>query len=258
MTKRQRWVYNYKSPVPRLGKEGAGIEPPLIVPGVEQLICLGCGTEINILRAKSRFKDDTNRMLKTFSGFYPKQPEACACDLMEIEVSLEGQLTVRSDSPELIRWQVRSPKGLVLTLARSLGNDIPTYISPPLEEYSKTVYKNPKWEIEMLDHLDMHQFKPKEREVVLPGTDADRDFFLRCYAYTYKVCVSENQSTYLPTGHRVSYNPDLKGERSYPEHLIANLHLRSLSPLRLELEGITDPFHRANLTLQYAKTLRVP
>lgn len=255
MNKRQEWVFNYTPPTPRM--DVGGKLAPLIVPGVELIVCKSCSSEITILRSKSRFKGETNRMLRSFQNFYPLQPKECSCGDLKVEVDPEGRLTIYTDHLDKVSWCTRSPQGVVVTLAHSL-HEIPVLDCPPLELYSKTVYKNPKWEIQMLSHLDMHQFTPTERRIVLPSTDADRAFFLRCYTYTYKICVSEDGYTYLPSGHRVNYDPTLQGLKSYPEHLIANLHLFSTKNLRLELEGLTDPFHMANLTQQYAKQLRVP
>lgn len=255
MDKRQEWVYNYTTPEPRMDRGGA--LAPLVIPGVEHLVCKLCGTEIPVLRTKSRFKGGTNRMLRTFSTFYEKRPTACECKALKVEVTTLGALIIYTDSPEEVRWTVRTPQGILLTLAHSL-EDVPAIDSPPLEEYHKTEFKRPRWEMQMINHLDMHQFSPGERRVVLPSTDSDRAFFLRCYSFTYKICVSEDGYTYLPTGHRVPYGPDLRGLRDYPEHLIANLHLFKVHPLREELEEILDPFHMANLTQAYAKHLRVP
>lgn len=255
MDKRQEWVYDYTTPEPRMEKGGA--LAPLVVPGVEQILCHGCQYAIQILRTKSRFKSGTNRMLRTFSTFYEKAPETCGCGLLQVEVTTLGQLTIYTDHPELVGWTARTPLGLTITLAYNL-EQVPTMDSPSVEEYGKTQYKRPKWEIQMLNHLDMHQFGPTERRVVLPATDVDRAFFLRCYSYTYKICVSEEGYTYLPSGHRIPYSPNFKGERDYPEHLIANLHLFQVHPLREELGGLLDPFHMANLTKQYSKQLRVP
>lgn len=255
MDKRQEWVFNYTPPVPRM--DVGGKLAPLIIPGVEFIVCKFCSSGITVLRSKSRFKGDTNRMLRSFQNFYPLQPRECSCGKLKVEVDPVGRLTIYTDYLDKVSWYTRSPKGVTVTIAYSLEG-IPSLECPVIEDYSKTIYKNPKWEIQMLNHLDMHQFTPKERRIVLPSTEADRTFFLRCYAYTYKICVSEEGYTYLPSGHRVNYDSTLSGLKSYPEHLIANLHLFSTKNLRLELEGLTDPFHMANLTKQYAKQLRVP
>ena len=255
MDKRQEWVYNYITPEPRMDK--GGHLAPLVIPGVEHLHCKRCDSEISLLRTKSRFKDRTHKMLRTFSTFYEKSPTECGCGALKIEVSSRGVLTIYTDNSHEVMWTVRSPLGLTITLAHNL-DDLPSLDSPPVEEYSTRTYKRAKWEIQMVNHLDMHQFGPLERRVVLPATDSDRAFFLRCYAYTYKICVSEEQYTYLPTGHRVPYSPDLQGLRDYPEHLIANLHLFQVHPLREELEGILDPFHMASLAKPHAKKLRIP
>jgi len=273
MTKRQLWVYNYKSKAPRM--DVGGKLAPLVIPGLEILTCLLCNSEIHVLRDKARTKGQTHQMLRGFQGYYVKAPEVCECSALKVKVDTQGRLIVYTDHWDEVRMHTYDNQGLKLCLADTF-DDVGYYTSPSLESYQKYEYKRPKWQMEMLTYLNMDQFTPRERLEVMPSTDADRQFFLRRYAYTYKVVIFEEGYVYLPSGHRKAqrgnpqcdpYNTRVDPKeyldpednpRSYPEHLIYNLHLYSVDTLRLELEGIEDPFHMANLTLQYARPLRTP
>ena len=138
MTKRQLWVYNYTAPGERM--DPGGVLAPLVVPGVEYIQCLECGDELTVLRRKSRFKGEGNRMLRSFQGFYPTQLKACECDSLALEVSPEGQLTVRTDDLQKVGWKVRSPKGVELTLAHHLS-DVPELECPAMDLASRLLLR---------------------------------------------------------------------------------------------------------------------
>ena len=273
MTRRQLWVYNYTPRMPRMGL--GGVLAPINIPALETFTCLKCSAEIHVLRNRARSKGQNHTLLKTFQGYHLKDPEECECGALVIEVDDLGRLMVYVDDWSLVSLHTYNSQDLKLFLAHSLY-DVGYYTSPPLETFSPYQYKRAPWKMEFLRYLNMDQFTPRERLEVLPSTDADRAFFLRQYAFTYKVVVFEEGYVYLPSGRRKAqrgnphwnpWKPRLAYEeyldlgdnpRLYPEYLIYNLHLYSTKSLRLELEGLTDPFHMANLTLQHSRPLKTP
>jgi len=248
-----------------------------MIPGLEFFACKQCSSEINVLRSRQRTRGNSHKLTRAFSDYYPKQKEFCECRQHAVEVDLEGRLIVYTDTPDQLSLSYYDQQGLKLTIVHDFTHP-PSFDSPPLESYHPKVYENDPWEIQMKCYINMDEYKPSERPLVLPATDADRQFFLRQYAYTYKVVIFEDGYVYLPSGHRKAqrtnpytywngpipedeykqYLDPRDHPRSYPEHLITNLHILDVKTLRLELETIQDPFHMANLTLNRSKTLRTP